>query len=184
VLTVYAPDARQLPPRAAPVNPALCRSLPTVPHSPFRRADRRRKRCRHRHTHASRWCSRGSRLEREYEDVAAVVDALASASEEEVDIYGHSHGGIVAFGAAGRTANIRSSSSTRAGRSRLVAEEGHHVVELVDVSRPQGTERPPACRAAPILDRNIERTAGLLKNQVRIESTVGHRRRRPRPSPK
>jgi hypothetical protein len=46
VLTVYAPDARQLPPRAAPVNPALCRSLPTVPHSPFRRADRRRKRCR------------------------------------------------------------------------------------------------------------------------------------------
>jgi pimeloyl-ACP methyl ester carboxylesterase len=45
------------------------------------------------------------RLEQEYEDVAAVVDAVAAASGEQVDVYGHSHGGIVAFGAA--TANIR-----------------------------------------------------------------------------
>ena len=37
------------------------------------------------------------RLEREYEDVAAVVDAVA-ASGQPVDVYGHSHGGIVAFG--------------------------------------------------------------------------------------
>jgi pimeloyl-ACP methyl ester carboxylesterase len=46
-------------------------------------------------------------LEREYEDVAAVVDAVAAASGEQVDVYGHSHGGIVAFGAATLTANIR-----------------------------------------------------------------------------
>jgi pimeloyl-ACP methyl ester carboxylesterase len=46
------------------------------------------------------------RLEREYEDVAAVVDA-AAASGKHVDVYGHSHGGIVAFGAATLTANIR-----------------------------------------------------------------------------
>ena len=31
------------------------------------------------------------RLEREYEDVAAVVDALAAASGERVDLYGHDH---------------------------------------------------------------------------------------------
>ena len=37
------------------------------------------------------------RLEREYEDVAAVVDAVAPAGTR-VDVYGHSHGGIVAFG--------------------------------------------------------------------------------------
>jgi pimeloyl-ACP methyl ester carboxylesterase len=47
------------------------------------------------------------RLEREYEDVAAVVDAIAAASGESVDVYGHSHGGVVAFGAATLTANIR-----------------------------------------------------------------------------
>jgi pimeloyl-ACP methyl ester carboxylesterase len=46
-------------------------------------------------------------LQREYEDVAAVVDAVAAVSGERVDLYGHSHGGIVAFGAATLTANIR-----------------------------------------------------------------------------
>jgi pimeloyl-ACP methyl ester carboxylesterase len=46
-------------------------------------------------------------LEREYEDIAAVVDTVATASGEQVDVYGHSHGGIVAFGAATLTANIR-----------------------------------------------------------------------------
>jgi pimeloyl-ACP methyl ester carboxylesterase len=46
------------------------------------------------------------RLEREYEDVAAVVDAVA-ASGQRVDVYGHSHGGIVAFGAAALTPNVR-----------------------------------------------------------------------------
>jgi pimeloyl-ACP methyl ester carboxylesterase len=46
-------------------------------------------------------------LQREYEDIAAVVDAVAAASGERVDVYGHSHGGIVAFGAATLTANIR-----------------------------------------------------------------------------
>jgi pimeloyl-ACP methyl ester carboxylesterase len=46
-------------------------------------------------------------LQREYEDVAAVVDAVAAASGERVGVYGHSHGGVVAFGAATLTANIR-----------------------------------------------------------------------------
>ena len=46
-------------------------------------------------------------LEREYEDVAAVVDAVALASGEHVDVYGHSHGGIVAFGAATLTTKVR-----------------------------------------------------------------------------
>lgn len=46
-------------------------------------------------------------LEREYEDVAAVVDAVAEASGSAVDVYGHSHGGFCAFGAATLTSNIR-----------------------------------------------------------------------------
>lgn len=46
-------------------------------------------------------------LEREYEDVAAVIDAVAVASEHPVDVYGHSHGALVAFGAATLTSNLR-----------------------------------------------------------------------------
>jgi len=53
-------------------------------------------------------------LEREFEDAAAVVDAVAARSGGPVSVYGHSHGGIVAFGAATLTPNI----------DRLVLYEG------------------------------------------------------------
>jgi pimeloyl-ACP methyl ester carboxylesterase len=53
-------------------------------------------------------------LEREYEDVAAVIDAVAAVFGQPVDVYGHSHGAIVAFGAATLTPNLR----------RLVLYEG------------------------------------------------------------
>jgi pimeloyl-ACP methyl ester carboxylesterase len=46
-------------------------------------------------------------IAREYEDVAAVVDAVAEVTASAVDLYGHSHGGIVAFAAATLTPNIR-----------------------------------------------------------------------------
>jgi len=47
-------------------------------------------------------------LAREFEDVAAVVDAIAQASGSAVDVYGHSYGGNCAFGAALLTPNARS----------------------------------------------------------------------------
>jgi pimeloyl-ACP methyl ester carboxylesterase len=53
-------------------------------------------------------------LARELEDVAAVVDAVAEASGCTVDVYGHSFGGLCAFGGATLTANI----------GRLVLYEG------------------------------------------------------------
>ena len=46
-------------------------------------------------------------LEKEYADVAAVVDAAATAWGGPVDLLGHSYGGNVAFGAALRTENLR-----------------------------------------------------------------------------
>ena len=46
-------------------------------------------------------------IEREYDDVAAVVDAAAATAGMPVDLLGHSFGGNVAFGAARRTANLR-----------------------------------------------------------------------------
>ncbi|HEY2888474.1 MAG TPA: alpha/beta fold hydrolase, partial [Candidatus Limnocylindrales bacterium] len=53
-------------------------------------------------------------IEREYEDVAAVVDELAAASGRPVDVVGHSFGGRCGLGAALLTKNLR----------RLVAYEG------------------------------------------------------------
>ena len=46
-------------------------------------------------------------IEREFEDVAAVADALAAASGGPVDVFGHSYGGRCALGAALVTDTIR-----------------------------------------------------------------------------
>ncbi len=48
------------------------------------------------------------RLEREFEDVAAVVEAVADASASPVAVYGHSYGGLCAFGAAKLPSDIGS----------------------------------------------------------------------------
>jgi pimeloyl-ACP methyl ester carboxylesterase len=53
-------------------------------------------------------------LARAFEDVAAVVDAVAEASGSAVDVYGHSFGGVCAFGGATLISSIR----------RLVLYEG------------------------------------------------------------
>jgi pimeloyl-ACP methyl ester carboxylesterase len=53
-------------------------------------------------------------IEREYEDVAAVVDDLARVTGERVDVVGHSFGGRCGLGAALLTENLR----------RLVVYEG------------------------------------------------------------
>jgi pimeloyl-ACP methyl ester carboxylesterase len=53
-------------------------------------------------------------IEREFDDLAAVVDALAADGGSPVDVVGHSYGGRIALGAALRTARIR----------RLVSYEG------------------------------------------------------------
>lgn len=66
----------------------------------------------------------GSRyaLEREYEDLAAVVDAAAGRWGGPVDLIGHSYGGNIAFGAALRTRSIR----------RLVMYEGWPMPDIAD----------------------------------------------------
>ena len=45
-------------------------------------------------------------LEREFEDVAAVVEAIAHRSGSAVAVYGHSYGGLCALGAAALTSGI------------------------------------------------------------------------------
>ena len=46
-------------------------------------------------------------LEREFEDVAAVVDAVAAETSGPVDLLGHSFGGAIALGGATLTPNVR-----------------------------------------------------------------------------
>jgi pimeloyl-ACP methyl ester carboxylesterase len=46
-------------------------------------------------------------IEREFDDLAAVVDAVAAESGSPVDVVGHSYGGRIALGAALRTAGLR-----------------------------------------------------------------------------
>jgi pimeloyl-ACP methyl ester carboxylesterase len=53
-------------------------------------------------------------LEREFEDVATVVEAIAESTGTDVHVYGHSFGGLCAFGAATLTSRI----------DRLVLYEG------------------------------------------------------------
>ncbi len=67
-------------------------------------------------------------LEREFEDVAAVIDAITNASGSPVDVYGHSFGGLCAFGAAPLTSNI----------SRLVLYEGWPPVDPEAWVPPEG----------------------------------------------
>jgi pimeloyl-ACP methyl ester carboxylesterase len=53
-------------------------------------------------------------IEREFDDLAAVANAVAAAAGTAVDVVGHSYGGRIALGAALRTSNIR----------RIVSYEG------------------------------------------------------------
>jgi pimeloyl-ACP methyl ester carboxylesterase len=92
-------------------------------------------------------------LAREYEDVAAVVDAVAAASGAPVDLYGHSHGGIVAFGAAMLTSNI----------GKLVLYEGWPVLNPEVYALPPGLEdRMNALLAQGDRDAVVETIFGEL----------------------
>ncbi|MBD0328620.1 MAG: alpha/beta fold hydrolase [Thermoleophilia bacterium] len=75
-------------------------------------------------------------LVREFEDVAAVVDAVADAAGRPADVYGHSFGGLCAFGAAALTSSIR----------RLVLYEGWPVRHPASLWIPPGVTRRRAGR--------------------------------------
>jgi pimeloyl-ACP methyl ester carboxylesterase len=67
---------------------------------------------------------------REFDDVAAVVDAVAEAAGTKVDVLGHSFGGLCAFGAATLTSSIR----------RLVLYEGWPSPNPEQLALPPGVE--------------------------------------------
>lgn len=67
---------------------------------------------------------------REFEDVSAVIDAVAQASGSAVDLLGHSFGGLCAFGGAAHSENVR----------RLVLYEPPGAAEAAE-SVPPGVQR-------------------------------------------
>jgi pimeloyl-ACP methyl ester carboxylesterase len=77
-------------------------------------------------------------IEREYEDVVAVVDAVAAETGRPVDVVGHSYGGRVALGAAPRTPNMR----------RLVVYESAPAAAGTSFERPELVDRLRALEAA------------------------------------
>jgi pimeloyl-ACP methyl ester carboxylesterase len=90
---------------------------------------------------------------REYEDVAAVVDAIADATGSPVDVYGHSQGAFCAWGAATLTTNIR----------RLVLFEG------VPLLHPEAWQLPEGIAARMdrlIADGEPERALLLFWQEV------------------
>lgn len=87
-------------------------------------------------------------IEREFEDIAAVVDAIAARAGSPVSVYGHSHGGFVAFGAATITSNI----------DKLVLYEGWPVPDPHVLALPQELEEElDALLAAGDRDAVVER---------------------------
>jgi pimeloyl-ACP methyl ester carboxylesterase len=69
-----------------------------------------------------------------------VVDPTAAVSGAPVDLYGHSHGGIVAFGAATLTSKV----------GKLVLYEGWPVPDPEVYALPPEPSRPPGSRVAAI----------------------------------
>ena len=69
-------------------------------------------------------------VSREFEDVAAVVDAIEADAGTTVDVYGHSMGGLCAFGAAALTDGIR----------RMVLYEGWPSLDPSAWTLPAGVE--------------------------------------------
>lgn len=100
-------------------------------------------------------------LTREFEDVAAVVDAATERAGVQADLLGHSFGGLVAWGAATLTSNVR----------RLVLYEGWPVPDPTTVALPSAlSEELDVLLAAGEHERVIEtfyrRVAALSEEEL------------------
>jgi pimeloyl-ACP methyl ester carboxylesterase len=79
-------------------------------------------------------------IEREYEDVAAVIDGIANHAGEAVHVYCSSFGGLCAIGAAPLTSNIKSLALYEAWPSTVpgVLSESPEFIEQVEKLLEQG----------------------------------------------
>jgi pimeloyl-ACP methyl ester carboxylesterase len=104
----------------------------------------------------------GYTMEEEYEDVAAVVDAVAASTGQAVAVYGHSYGGICAFGAAVRWPTKL---------DRLILYEGWPPVDPARFPTPPGlVERMEELLAAgqpdAVIETALRESAGLSEEEI------------------
>lgn len=94
-------------------------------------------------------------IEREFEDVAAVADALASDGADPVDLVGHSYGGRCVLGAALRSAAVRRVVSYEGAPSPASLRYGDAALadELADLDR--------AGRHEALLEAFLTRVVGM-----------------------
>jgi pimeloyl-ACP methyl ester carboxylesterase len=106
---------------------------------------------------------------RECEDVAAVVDAVAESSGSPVDVYGHSHGGFCAFGAATLSPNIR----------RLALYEGWPVRHPGVFALPTEVEQRMEALLTPEIAMPSSRRSSATTNSYQMRTWPPSRRLRP-----
>lgn len=73
-------------------------------------------------------------IEREFEDVAAVVDAVADRTGQAVSMWGHSYGADVAMGAAGLTDNVARLVLCEPGLGFTCSDSVREAIEAVDAA--------------------------------------------------
>jgi pimeloyl-ACP methyl ester carboxylesterase len=101
-------------------------------------------------------------LAREFEDVVAVVEAVAEESGRSVDVYGHSYGGLCAFGGAASSTSVR----------KLVLYEGWPLVNADAYAGPPGFyERVEALLAegnrGGVVEAVLRELAGMSDDELR-----------------
>lgn len=122
-------------------------------------------------------------LDREFDDVHAVTEHLATSAPEGIDVFGHSIGAVCALGAAGRGAPIRRLALYEPPGSDTVTRDwidrvsdwissgrperamGSFLVEIVGLDEPTVTslrDSPAAEEAVPIVERTMVREAEAL----------------------
>jgi pimeloyl-ACP methyl ester carboxylesterase len=73
-------------------------------------------------------------IEREFEDVAAVVDAVAARTGQAVSVWGHSYGADCAMGAAARTGNVARLVLYEPGLGFTCSDSVLEAIEAVDTA--------------------------------------------------
>lgn len=73
-------------------------------------------------------------IEREFEDVAAVIDAVADRTGQAVSVWGHSYGADVAMGAASLTDNVARLVLYEPGLGFTCSDSAREAIEAVDAA--------------------------------------------------
>jgi pimeloyl-ACP methyl ester carboxylesterase len=101
-------------------------------------------------------------IEREFEDVAAVVDAVAARTGEAVTLWGHSYGADCAMGGAARTANVAALVLYEPGLQVAIAPDA---IDAVDAAVADGRREDAARLLLVDIVEMTDEELGLLRSR-------------------